>query len=83
MPNRDLFALYQGLLDRATALKAAQIIGIFAPSDSPDRVSALGENLDAHARLQREIAALRAQAEKEKQPNRRVELNLRNEAEGT
>ena len=29
-----------------------------------------------HARLQRNIALLRAQAEKEKQINRRVELNL-------
>jgi hypothetical protein len=76
LPNRDLFALYQGWLDRVTALKAAQITGIFAPSDSPDRASVLGENLGTHARLQREIAALRAQAEKEKQLNRRVELNL-------
>ena len=32
--------------------------------------------LDAHARLQHDIAVLRAQAKKEKQLNRRVELNL-------
>jgi hypothetical protein len=31
---------------------------------------------DTHARLQRDVAVLRAQAEKEKQLNRRVELNL-------
>jgi hypothetical protein len=36
-----------------------------------------GGGLDAHARLQRDLAALRAQAEKEKQINRCVELNLK------
>ena len=36
----------------------------------------LREGLDTYARLQRDIAALRAQAAKEKQLNRRVELNL-------
>jgi hypothetical protein len=38
--------------------------------------SALRDSLDTHARLQRDIAVLRAQAAKEKQLNRRVELNL-------
>ena len=74
--RRDLFALYQGWLDRVAALEAAQITGTFAPPDSADRASALRDGLDTHARLQRDIAALRAQAEKEKQLNRRVELNL-------
>jgi hypothetical protein len=76
LPNRDLFALYQGWLDRVAALKAAQITGTFAPPASPDRGSALRDGLDTYARLQRDIAALRTQAEKEKQLNRRVELNL-------
>jgi Domain of unknown function (DUF4391) len=76
LPNRDLFALYQGWLDRAAALAAAQITGTFAPPDSADRASALHEGLDAHARLRRDLAALRARAGKEKQVNRRVELNL-------
>ena len=48
----------------------------FAPPDSPDRASALREGLDSHARLQRDIAVLRAQAAKEKQLNRRVQFNL-------
>ena len=74
--KRDLFALYQGLLDRVAALEAAQISGAFTPPDSADRASALREGLDTHARLQRDLAKLRAQAEKEKQVNRRVELNL-------
>jgi hypothetical protein len=76
LPNRDLFTLYQGWLDRVAALEAAQITGTFAPPDSADRASALRDGLDTHARLQRDLVALRAQAEKEKQLNRRVELNL-------
>lgn len=76
LPNRDLFALYQGWLDRVEALEAACITGAFALPDTSDRTSALRDSLDAHARLQREIVALRARAEKEKQINRRVELNL-------
>jgi hypothetical protein len=76
LPNRDLFALYQGWLDRVAALEAAQITGTFAPPDSESRASALREDLDTHARLQHDIVVLRAQAEKEKQLNRRVELNL-------
>jgi len=76
LPNRDLFALYQGWLDRAAALAAAQITGTFAPPDSADRASALRDGLYIHARLQRDLAALRAKADREKQLNRRVELNL-------
>ncbi len=76
LPARDLFALYQGWIDRLAALEAAQITGTFAPPHSGDRASAVREGLDTYARLQRDIAALRAQAEKAKQINRRVELNL-------
>lgn len=76
LPARDLFAIYQGWLDRVTALEAAQITGTFAPPDSADRAVALRDGLNTHARLKRDLAVLRAQAEKEKQLNRRVELNL-------
>jgi hypothetical protein len=76
MPNRDLFALYQGWLDHVAALEAARITGTFIRPDSEGRASALRDSLDSHARLQRDLAVLRAQAEKEKQLNRRVELNL-------
>ncbi|MCS6291724.1 MAG: DUF4391 domain-containing protein [Nitrospira sp.] len=76
LPHRDLFALYQGWLDRVAALEAAQITGTFAPPDSDGRAQALRDSLDARAQLQHELAALRAQAGKEKQLNRRVQLNL-------
>jgi len=77
LPARDLFALYQGWLDRLADLEAARITGAFAPPDSAGRAAARRQGLDAHARLQHDIAVLRAQAAKEKQVNRRVELNLR------
>ncbi len=75
-PSRDLYTVYQGWLDRVAALEAAQITGTFAPPESTDRGSAVRKGLDAHAQLQRDLAVLRAKAKKEKQINRRVELNL-------
>ena len=41
LPNRDLFALYQGWLDRVAALEAAQITGTFTTPDSDGRVGRL------------------------------------------
>jgi hypothetical protein len=77
LPNHDLFAIYQGWLDRVAALEAAQITGTFVAPCTTDRALALRDRLDSHARLRRDIAVLRAQAKKEKQLNRRVELNLK------
>lgn len=76
LPNRDLFTLYQGWVDRVAALDAVRITGTFVPPESAERAASLREGLDEHARLQRDLAALRAQAKKEKQVNRLVELNL-------
>ena len=76
LPSQDLFTLYDGMLARLAALEASRITGAFAPPDSPEQASALREGLDRHARLQRDLDLLRARAEKEKQINRRVELNL-------
>jgi hypothetical protein len=76
LPTRDLYALYQGWLDRVAALEAATITGMFALPDTADRAAAQRDALAAHARIQRDLATLRAQATQEKQLNRRVELNL-------
>jgi hypothetical protein len=76
LPAGDMYALYDGLLNRLAALEAARITGGFGPPDSAERASALRDGLDAHARLRQDIALLRAQAKKEKQLNRRVEINL-------
>jgi multidrug resistance efflux pump len=72
-----LYSLYQGWLDRVATLEAAQLTGTFVPPESADHATALRDNLDAHAQLQRSIDLLRAKAAKEKQINRRVELNLK------
>lgn len=50
--------------------------GQFILPEGAERSQALREELGHHARLQRELAALRVQAVKEKQMGRRVELNL-------
>ena len=72
----DLFELYQSWIDRVIALEAASITGAFAIPETTDRATARREALAAHSRLRRDIAGLRAQAERETQMNRRVELNL-------
>ena len=76
LPARDLFALYEGLLERVAALEAARITGTFAAPESAERASVVREGLDIYDRLRRELAILRAKADKEKQINRRVELNI-------
>jgi hypothetical protein len=75
LPARNFFALYSGWIDRLLALQAARITGTFTLPESPDRVAAVMDGLGVHARLNRELAILRARADKEKQLNRRVELN--------
>ena len=76
LPRTNLFILYQGWLDCIASLEAAQITGKFVSPGSGKRSKELRNALDEHTRLLRDIIALRAQAEKEKQLNRRVELNL-------
>ncbi len=76
LPVRDLFALYDGLLARLAALEAARLTGVFTPPNSAESAAAVWAGLDTHARLKRDLAILRAKADKEKQINRRVELNI-------
>ncbi|GMV52161.1 MAG: hypothetical protein DIKNOCCD_02157 [bacterium] len=72
----DLFALYQSWIGCIVALAAAEITGRFLLPESPSRTSTMHGAVEEHERIEREIALLRAQAEKEKQTSRRVELNL-------
>lgn len=74
--RRDLFTLYGGWLARIEALNAARLNGAFAESDEPEAIERRREALEAHARLTREITCLRAKAIREKQLNRRIDLNL-------
>jgi hypothetical protein len=75
LPARNLNTLYTGWHDRFAALEAARITGNFRLPDSPESSVAIQESLVTHARLKRDLAILRAKADKEKQINRRVELN--------
>jgi hypothetical protein len=74
--RRDLCTLYEGWLARIEALNAARLTGAFAASDEPEAIERRREALEAHSRLTREITGLRAKATREKQLNRRVDLNL-------
>ncbi|QXF12353.1 DUF4391 domain-containing protein [Sphingopyxis terrae] len=75
-PRTDLFALYAGWIARIEAINAARLTGAFAASDNQEVIERRREALDAHARLTKEIEGLRAKARREKQLNRRVDLNL-------
>lgn len=76
LPSQNLFALYDGLLQRMAALEVARITGDFAPSGALGQTASRWDSLENHSRLQRDLAILRTKAHKEKQLNRRVELNL-------
>jgi hypothetical protein len=71
-----LLALYDGWIARVEALQAAMIVGRLREDSDPGGKELRREALAEHSRLQRDIAVLRARAEKESQMNRRVELNL-------
>jgi len=71
-----LYALYQGWIDTLIALQAARVTGAFAVAANAEHAALRHDALQECARLDAEIARLRAAATKEKQMSRRVELNL-------
>lgn len=75
-PRRDLAALYEGWLARIEALKASRLTGSYAATDNAELVEQRRQALDASANITRQIIGLRAQAKREKQLNRRVDLNV-------
>ena len=76
MPRATLHALYQGWIDTLLALQAARVTGVFAIAANAEYAALRRDALQECARLDAEIARLRATAAKEKQMSRRVELNL-------
>ena len=74
--RRDLCTLYEGWLTRIEALNAARLNGAFIPSDDAISIKRRRTALESHTRLTREIIGLRTKANREKQLNRRVDLNL-------
>jgi hypothetical protein len=75
-PRQNLNTLYDGWLARVEALQAAKVSGVYLATDDKDAVQRRRAALETHARLQREIALLRAKAGREKQMKGRVDLNL-------
>ncbi|MDP2619671.1 MAG: DUF4391 domain-containing protein [Hyphomicrobiales bacterium] len=75
-PRTTLHALYQGWIDTLLALQAARVTGAFAVAANAEQAAVRRDALQECARLDAEIARLRATAAKEKQMARRVELNL-------
>lgn len=74
-PRTTLHALYQGWIDTLLAFHAARVTGAFAVASSAEHAAARRDALQECARLDAEIARLRAAAAKEKQMTRQVELN--------
>ena len=75
-PTSNLYALYQGWMDRLHALAAARLTGSYTLTQTASEAAARQAALADNARIAREIAGLRAKAAKETQINRRVDLNL-------
>lgn len=83
-PAANLFTLYQGWQDRIADLSTARITGSFTVSATTAGADTKRAALAEYTALKQEIAALCAQAEKETQLSRRVELNLQiQKMEGT
>ena len=72
----DMRGLYQGWMDRVTALQGSRVWGTYTVPESAAAAALLRARLVRHAGLARELAGLRAQAQREVQVSRRVELNL-------
>jgi len=77
LPASDLLSLYQGWVDCVAVLEASRATGISLPPQPEGASVGIDAVLQEHARLLREMAGLRAQAQKETQVARRVDLNLR------
>ncbi|MBI4701316.1 MAG: DUF4391 domain-containing protein [Deltaproteobacteria bacterium] len=75
-PRASLFTLYHGWMHVVLALQAARRTGTFAIPTSAEHAAARRAAIDDCARLEAEIARLRAAAARQKQLRRQVELNL-------
>jgi len=75
-PSRDLSSVYEGWLARIEALTAARLSGAYEATDDVAVIERRRVALEAHARIAREVLGLRTKANREKQLNRRVDLNM-------
>ena len=75
-PKASLHALYEGWIACVQALHAARRTRIYRAAATPEQAAARRQALADCQRLEGEISRLRAEATKEKQLARQVELNL-------
>jgi hypothetical protein len=75
-PQATLHALYQGWVDCVQVLLAARLTGSYQTPTTPEQAAARWQALADCERLEAEVSRLRAQALREKQLARQVELNL-------
>lgn len=75
-PQASLHALYEGWIVCVQALHAARRTRIYRAAATPEQAAARRQALADCQRLEGEISRLRAEAAKEKQLARQVELNL-------
>ncbi len=75
LPCLDLFATYQGMIERIMAFEAAKIFGKFILPDSSQRMTTIATALETYTRLRSALNTLRSKMAREKQFNRRVLLN--------
>lgn len=75
-PQASLHALYEGWIACVQALHAARRTRIYRAAATPEQAAARRQALADCQRLEGEISRLRAEAAKEKQLARQVELNL-------
>jgi hypothetical protein len=75
-PQASLLALYEGWVDVLVALEAARRTGRFEVLDTAERRATRRDALRECARVEAEMARLRAAAAKEKQMARQIELNV-------
>jgi hypothetical protein len=75
-PRATLLVLYRGWIDVVLALRAARVSGVFELPESAERAEARRLALAECARLEADMAAIHAAADKEEQMARKVEMNL-------
>lgn len=74
--RRNLKKFYEGWKSSMEAYLASAYTGSFAPAISEEAAEKRRKALEEASAIQRELIALKAQAERETQMNRRVSLNL-------
>jgi hypothetical protein len=75
-PARDLSTVYEGWLARIEALLAGRLSGLYQADDEAGPIDRRRAALREHSRLAHDLTQLRTKASREKQVNRRVDLNL-------